>query len=162
MSAPAGVTIRRGRPADAEALTHLHLDCWDDAYTGLMPQEVLDARRTHVTERVERWREILKRSRNTLVAEAAGGLVGFASAGPGRDEDMDIAREVWALYVRASWWGTGTGWALLEASVGDDPAYLWVLEGNDRATGFYERQGFRLDGSVLDEPEGRHLRMVRR
>jgi len=73
MSVPDGVTIRRCLPADAEALTDLHLDCWDDAYTGLMPQEVLDARRTSVPERVERWREILSRSRNTQVAEAAGG-----------------------------------------------------------------------------------------
>ena len=162
MSVPDGVTIRRGVPADADALTHLHLDCWDDAYTGLMPQEVLDARRTNVAERVDRWRGILARSRNTLVAEAAGGLVGFVSAGPGRDQDMDIARELWALYVRASWWGTGTGRALLDTALGDDPAYLWVLAGNDRAARFYERQGFRPDGSALDEPEGRHLRMVRR
>ena len=162
MSVPDGVTVRRGLPADAEALTHLHLDCWDDAYTGLMPQGVLAARRTTVAARVARWREILSRSRNTLVAEATEGLVGFVSAGPGRDEDLDIAREVWALYVRATWWGTGTGRALLDAAIGDDPAYLWVLEGNDRATRFYGRQGFRPDGSVLDEPEGRHLRMLRR
>jgi hypothetical protein len=46
--------------------------------------------------------------------------------------------------------------------VGDEPSYLCVLEGNTRATRFYERQGYRADGFVEDTPEGRHLRMVRR
>jgi hypothetical protein len=45
MALPDGVTIRRGVPAEAEALAQLHLDVWDDAYPGLMPQEILDGRR---------------------------------------------------------------------------------------------------------------------
>ena len=32
---------------------------WDDAYTGLMPQGILDDRREKVDERVARWEEIL-------------------------------------------------------------------------------------------------------
>jgi hypothetical protein len=46
MALPDGVTIRRGVPAEAEALAQLHLDVWDDAYPGLMPQEILDERRS--------------------------------------------------------------------------------------------------------------------
>ena len=59
MALPDGVSIRRGVPGDAEALAHLHVDVWDDAYTGLMPQGILDDRRDKVAERVERWRDIL-------------------------------------------------------------------------------------------------------
>ena len=33
----------------------LHLDVWDDAYRGLMPQEILDERRAKLDERIERW-----------------------------------------------------------------------------------------------------------
>ena len=155
-----GVTIRPAVPADAEALTHLHLDCWDDAYTGLMPQEVLDERRSKVAERVERWRTILGQTTNTLVAATPEGLVGFVSSGPVRDEDRS-GLELWALYARAWVWGQGVGHRLLLASIGGQPASLWVLDGNDRAIGFYERQGFARDRSVHDEPEGRHVRMVR-
>ncbi|MEQ7848415.1 GNAT family N-acetyltransferase [Nocardioides kribbensis] len=165
--APA-VRLREATPDDAEALTHLHLDVWDDAYTGLVEQRVLDERRADVPARVERWRGILAGPREEplwLAVEAGPGggeeLVGFASAGPARDGDVDTATELWSLYVRARLWGTGVGYALLQAAIGDRAAYLWVLAGNDRAIGFYERQGFRLDGTVDELDDGRHLRMLR-
>jgi len=51
---------------------------------------------------------------------------------------------------------------LLADAIGAAPAYLWVLDGNDRAIGFYQRQGFRFDGSSKIEPVGVERRMVRR
>lgn len=161
MSRLDGVTIRRAVPRDAEALTHLHLDCWDDAYTGLIPQQVLDARRANVAERVDRWRSILEQNANTLVAETTEGLVGFVSSGPVRDEDLS-GLELWALYARARVWGQGVGHQLLLAAIGEQPASLWVLERNDRAIRFYERHGFARDGHVEEAPEGLHVRLVRR
>jgi GNAT superfamily N-acetyltransferase len=161
MALPSDVSIRRAVPADAEDLAHLHLDVWDDAYTGLMPQGILDGRRAKVTERVERWVDILGQERPTWLAEDADGLIGFSGAGPARDNDVDIDLELYALYVRAAYYGTGVGFALFEQAVGDRAAYLWVLAGNHRAIGFYERQGFRLDGTEDEHDEGLHVRMVR-
>lgn len=158
---PDGVVVRTTRPEDAVALAHLHLDVWDDAYTGLIPQQILDDRRANASERIATWQRILADHDRTLVAEGPEGLIGFASAGPGRDDDVDIQLELMALYVRAAWWGTGVGHALLEAALGDRAAYLCVLEGNDRALRFYERHGFARDGHVEDAPEGPHVRMVR-
>jgi len=169
------VIIRPGVPDDAEAFTHLHLDCWDDAYTGLIPQEILDARRADIPAQIERRREwLVSGTGQFLVAVADGELVGFANAGPGRDpkpeagpevrpdraDDPDL--ELRAIYVRAAYWGTGLGHALLAEAIGDRDCYLWVLAGNDRAIGFYERHGFAADGQTHDEAEGRHVRMVRR
>jgi GNAT superfamily N-acetyltransferase len=161
MALPDAVAIRRGVPDDAEALAHLHLDVWDDAYTGLMPQGILDGRRAKVAERVERWGDILGQERPTWLAEDADVLIGFSGAGPARDNDVDIDLELYALYVRAAYYGTGVGFALFEQAVGDRAAYLWVLAGNHRAIGFYERQGFRLDGTEDEHDEGLHVRMVR-
>jgi ribosomal protein S18 acetylase RimI-like enzyme len=161
MALPDGVRIRRGVPADAEAMAHLHLDVWDDAYTGLMPQGILDDRRDKVAERVERWREIFAADETNWLAEDAGGLVGFSGAGVPRDNDVDVDLELYALYVRASYYGTGLGYALFEQAVGDRAAYLWVLAGNQRAISFYERQGFRRDGTEDELDEGVHVRMVR-
>ena len=63
--------------------------------------------------------------------------------------------------MRKKLWGTGVGYALFEAAVGDRAAYLWVLAANERAIRFYERQGFRLDGTEDEQDEGLHVRMVR-
>jgi GNAT superfamily N-acetyltransferase len=162
MSSRRGVVIRRAVPEDAAALAHLHLDVWDDAYTGLMPQQVLDERRADPDRRVEKWRQILGTATDpTWVAEDEGGLVGFAGCGPGRDNDLGDLLELYALYARAAYWGTGVGYALFETAVGDRACYLWVLAGNERAIRFYERQGFRLDGTEDEHDEGRHVRMVR-
>ncbi len=163
MPLPEGVTIRRGVPEDAEAMAHLHLDVWDDAYSGLVPQEILDGRREQVAERVERWRDIFSQDNPNWLAEDAKGLIGFSGAGVPRDNDVDIdiALELYALYVRAAYYGTGVGHALFEQAVGDRACYLWVLAGNERAIHFYERQGFRLDGTEDDHDEGLHVRMVR-
>jgi GNAT superfamily N-acetyltransferase len=161
MALPSTVSIRRAVPEDAEALAHLHVDVWDDAYTGLMPQGILDDRREKVAERVTRWREILEQSRPILLAEDEEGVIGFASTGPARDNDMEELLELYSLYVRAAYWGTGVGYALFESTVGDRAAYLWVLAGNERAIRFYERQGFRLDGTEDEHDEGLHVRMVR-
>lgn len=159
-------TIRGASPGDAEALAHLHLDVWDDAYTGLMPQGILDDRRERVAERVERWRENLTSGEHATYLAVGDdpdgpGLLGFASAGPGRDNDVDLELELSALYVRAAHWGDGVGYALLQAAIGDRAAYLWVLARNERGIAFYERQGFRLDGTEDEHDEGRHVRMVR-
>lgn len=161
---PDGVTLRRATHEDAEALGHLHVDVWEDAYTGLMDQRFLDERRANVDARVQRWREILAgEHRNVLAVAPDGGLVGMANAGPGRDNDLapELHLELWSLYVRAAWWGTGVGYALLREVVGDRAAYCWVLASNERAIAFYERQGFRLDGTEDEHDEGRHVRMVR-
>lgn len=153
-------SIRAAVVDDAAALADLHLDVWDDGYTGLVPQSILDARRaTPVEERVARWEARLTASTTTWVAEDELGLVGFASAGEGRDGSDQL--ELMALYVRARVYGTGVGNALFRAAVGDRPAYLWVLVGNERATRFYERQGFRADGQEESCDEGVERRMLR-
>src|SRR4051794_20023023 len=101
MALPDGVSIRPAELTDAEAIAHLHLDVWDDAYTGLMPQGILDDRRERADERVERWRGILGQPHGNWVAEDSEGLIGLASVGPARDNDVDDLLELYGLYVRA-------------------------------------------------------------
>ncbi|MFE6509753.1 GNAT family N-acetyltransferase [Nocardioides sp. NPDC057767] len=157
--------IRAALADDAEALTDLHLDVWEEAYAGLIPDPIFTERRSLRAERVDRWRTNLGTGPfTTLVAEGddPGRLLGFASAGPGRDADAGVPPlELSALYVRAERYGTGLGRRLLEEAIGSSAAYLWVLDGNQRAIAFYERQGFRFDGETKAESVGLHRRMVR-
>ena len=61
--------------------------------------------------------------------------------------------------------GSGAGQLLLDAVVGREAAYLWVLEDNPRAQAFYARNGFALDGAAKAMPQEWHrlpeVRMVR-
>ena len=161
MSLPDDVAIRRAVPADAEALSELHVDCWDDAYTGLIPQELLAERRMRIQERIDFWRDALKRRVVVWLAEDETGMIGFSSASPSDDDELAGLLELNVLYVRQTWWGTPVGYHLLRRAVGDEASYLCVLEGNTRAIRFYERQGYRTNGFAEDAPEGRHVRMVR-
>jgi GNAT superfamily N-acetyltransferase len=162
MTLPAEVAIRRAISDDAEALSELHLDCWDDAYADLVSPEILAERRMRVQERTDFWRETLEQGVAIWLAGRRDQLIGFAGARPGIDEDLTGLLELRVLYVRAAWWGTPVGHELFVRAVGDAGSYLCVLEGNARAIRFYERQGYCRDGFVEDVPEGRHLRMVRR
>ena len=49
--------------------------------------------------------------------------------------------------------GTGIADDLRAVAVGDRAAYLWVLEGNDRAQAFYQRHGFVDEGGRKPEPD---------
>jgi ribosomal protein S18 acetylase RimI-like enzyme len=61
--------------------------------------------------------------------------------------------ELYALYLDPAWWSAGVGRALTETVLADlwEDGYrrvvLWVLTGNARARRFYERAGFRKDGT---------------
>lgn len=151
--------------SDSRSLTDLHLDVWDEAYAGLMPDRLLTQRRADPTARVERWRHNLA-ERATWVLDdpdRPGRLLGFSTGGERRDADPDLPElELWACYVRAEAYGRGLGRALLRAAVGVGPAYLWVLAGNARAIGFYQRQGFHLDGGTKAAFDTTEHRMVRR
>lgn len=157
--------IRAAVADDAEALTDLHLDVWEEAYAGLMPETIFAERRSQRVARVDRWRTNVETGPiSTLVVEAdqPGPLLGFASAGPARDDAPGLPPlELSALYVRAERYGTGLGHAMLQQAIGSAAAYLWVLDGNKRATAFYERQGFRFDGETKTDPVGVERRMVR-
>jgi GNAT superfamily N-acetyltransferase len=158
------VRVTPARVGDAEQLADLHLDVWEEAYADLMPAAVFAERRRRRDERVASWSGIIAAgsSENLLAWSPEGALLGFASTGGGRDPDEGLPPlELMGLYVRASSYGTGIGLALLEAAIGDSPAYLWVLDGNVRAIGFYERHGFAFDGATKPEDVGLERRMVR-
>lgn len=149
------VVVRRAVPDDAGGLSEVHVRTWQIAYAGLIPQDVLDS--LDVVARAARWRTTLESTRDTgrtWVAVQGGRVIGFASSGPARGEDAPSPLELWALYLLPSHHGSGVATQLADAAIGDLPAFLWVLDGNDRTIRFYEKIGFRLDGAVKDERVG--------
>ncbi|WP_300679524.1 GNAT family N-acetyltransferase [Nocardioides sp.] len=155
------VAIRPASLLDAERLAALHLQVWREAYAGLMPDEVLAHREAEPElARVTRWVGRV-RSNQILVADDGGLVVGWAEVGPSRDADL-AGEELYSIYLAASHYSTGLGHRLLDAVLGERPAHVWVLRGNERAERFYQRHGFAYDGSeVVDELGLSDLRMRR-
>jgi L-amino acid N-acyltransferase YncA len=148
--------IRPATPEDARAIAEVHVASWRYAYRGLLPDDYLE--KLSVEERAARrlaWFADPTPHSGVLVAEVSGRIVGSASFGPSRDDDAVAGTgEVPAIYVEPAVLGTGVGRELLAASTegmrdaGFTRAILWVLEANARARRFYERAGWRWDGTV--------------
>jgi GNAT superfamily N-acetyltransferase len=160
---PAGIRLRPAVPADAEAGAALHVACWREAYTPYADPALLTERLASTERFVAAWTKQLADGPPRIVAEADGDLVGFAVVGDNRDPDAPSPTELYALYVRAAWWGTGLGQRLWEAVRPERACSLWVLEDNVRARGFYARNGFVPDGAreLYDDLGTWEIRMVR-
>lgn len=156
-------TLRLAVPSDAEAGARLHLDCWREAYTDLIAPTRLDALLNDRDRWIKAWRAQLTPTNPRWLAYTDEGLIGFACAGPDRTAESLLGLELYAIYVRASWHGTGVGQALLDATIGDLACSVWVLENNPRAHAFYARNGFVADGlTEYDERlDAAEVRLVR-
>jgi len=161
----AGYVVRDMRPSDAADVGRVHVEVWRQAYAPLMHADVLAALDPEAA--VERWRRTLAQPpdqvRRLVGVAPSGDVVAVAVSGPSRDADAPTPWELWAVNVLDAHHGSGLADLLMEQLVGDDPATLWVVQGNARAVAFYQRHGFRADGTVKwDERTGTDEdRMVR-
>ncbi|MCD7436894.1 GNAT family N-acetyltransferase [Streptomyces lincolnensis] len=147
--------IREMTLADCDRVAEIRVRGWQSAYRGLVPRSFLDA--MSVPEEAERSRLRFTTAGSgvaNLVAERAGQVVGWACHGPYREgELLTEDAELYAVYVDTRHVGDGVGHALLQESLrrctaaGHPRMLLWVIRGNARARRFYERQGFRPDGT---------------
>jgi GNAT superfamily N-acetyltransferase len=154
MAEPESLLIRPATPGDARSVAEVHVGSWRHAYRGMLPDEYLD--RLSVDEREAMWHEAFADGTSgAFVAEMDGGIAGFASFAPSRDDDAsEGVGEIPAIYVAPSELGRGVGRELLAAATralregGYRRATLWVLEANARARRFYEKAGWNWDGTV--------------
>jgi ribosomal protein S18 acetylase RimI-like enzyme len=168
------VRIRRARPDDALAIATVYVRSWKGAYPGLIPQSYLDALRHK--DQVGGWKDTLDASAwphtgvIVLLGPEAhhgaedGPITGFVSFSPARAEDDDVGQpgdaaddgsvgEILTFYLDPTVFGSGGADLLMSAALVAlrgahfDTAVLWVLGTNARARRFYERHGWRPDGT---------------
>ena len=163
--------IRDARAGDAEGIARVHVDSWRETYAHLLPERFFDE--SAFEQRRSMWDRYLTmdpRPGPLTVALDPGPqerIIGFANAGaavgPDAEKGAPPARDLhlFAIYLLAAAHGTGAGRALLEATIGDAPAQLWVVADNDRAIAFYRRAGFEMDGTELADPDVDGLLEVR-
>jgi len=157
------VVVRRAVLADAEAGARCHAACWREGYADFVEPDLLAALAADLDGRIESWTRQLSQGDERWIAVDGDEIVGLASAGPNRDEDLPDLIELYSCYARAAYWGTGLGRRLMQAAVADQPASLWVFDANARARRFYRKHGFVEDGSLKAEPRfgADEIRMVR-
>jgi ribosomal protein S18 acetylase RimI-like enzyme len=149
---------------DADELGLIHVAIWRQAYSGLMAAEYLDGLDPEAF--ASSWRTRMADPLPgivRLVVRDDEGIVGFSTAGPPRIDDAPADLELYAINLLPRAHGTGVADDLLDATIGDRAAYLWVIEGNERAVSYYRKRGFTDDGGrdVDKESGANEIRMVR-
>ena len=152
------LNIRRGGPADTEAIAGLHADSWRRHYRGAYADAYLDG--DIDAERLSVWTQRLssrEESTRTMIAEADGAFVGFVHVV--FDEDPRWGSLVDNLHVVSARKRNGVGSQLM-STAGEavlehgGGLYLWVLEQNTAAQAFYRARGGRCVDSRLVPPPG--------
>jgi ribosomal protein S18 acetylase RimI-like enzyme len=145
--------------ADAAAVGRIHVESWNVAYRGIMPDDVIA--RTDLAYRTLFWAErIADEDWPVFVIEEQGECVAFCQMVPSHDPDDDPARigQITSLHVLPGRRGQGHGRLLMNHVLGEfrrrrfAAVTLWVLEGNLPARRFYEQYGFRLDAATRCYP----------
>lgn len=137
-----------------------------------MPDEYLRRLNEQLESRVAFWRRLLgsdpARSAVWVACEGSA-VVGFASTGPSVASDAPASEaQLYSIYLLEHAAGKGVGHQLMTAAAnelrrqGFSAWMLWVLESNQRARRFYEREGWVTDGGrQVDSSPGFDLVEVR-
>lgn len=160
--------LRTAGPEDAEAIALLHADSWRRHYRGAYADAFLDG--DVLADRRSVWSARLAaasasaaapgaRRTATVVAEDATGVAGFVHVV--FDDDERWGSLIDNLHVRHGQRRSGIGTALMtraaeavaEGAAGR-PVYLWVLEQNTAAQGFYRAFGGLCAERVPVSPPG--------
>ncbi|MFD2238706.1 GNAT family N-acetyltransferase [Aureimonas populi] len=137
--------VRYATPNDAAPLSQAYEAAWRGAYTGILPRRSLSAM---ITRRgPDWWRKAIERRSAVLVLEFGDEIAGYATLGRNRTPALLAGGEIYELYLKPEFQGSGLGRHLFEAarqllaSRGLHGLAVWALEENERAVEFYRALG---------------------
>ncbi len=131
---------------EIEGKGYVHHKSWWETYAGIIDSRYLqNMTKEKCIEIAYKWPD------NLLVAKDGERVIGFVGYGKYRDDILQDCGEVYSIYVLADYHGKKVGYRLMNAAFEKLSAYrkiaVWVLKGNERAIRFYEKYGFRFDGT---------------
>ncbi|MFP3568847.1 GNAT family N-acetyltransferase [Paraburkholderia sp. SIMBA_030] len=161
------ISLRPATLADAALIASIHSTSWRATYRGLLPDAFLDGEVNG--ERAAYWEARLSapggERRSVLIAELAGEPIGFVCVEQQPESAWGVLLD--NLHALPEHQGIGVGKLLMRAAKdwararGETQLYLYVLEGNTAAIGFYERQGWQLVGAEPDQMGGVDITALR-
>jgi ribosomal protein S18 acetylase RimI-like enzyme len=154
------VRVRRGKLADAKALSAVFRQSWELAYRGIIPHLHLE---TMIRRRNDDWWRTTIRSGDTLfVLEVGGKIAGYATCGVARTRGGQQG-EIYELYLAPVYQGLGFGEHLFEACRHAldmrrlNGLVIWALAENEAAIAFYWQRGGRPIAKRSDKIGGAKL-----
>lgn len=147
------IAIRKAEVEDCRDLGRIHSESWKTAYKGIIPDSFLD--KITAESREKRFLETMSNGlERNYVAFCENRIAGFICIGKCRDDDLDDTfGEIWGIYLHPAYWRQGIGTSLMAFGLdclkneGFKRVSLWVLKKNENARRFYEKFGFRYDGT---------------
>lgn len=133
--------IRNAKHEDMPRATSIMVTSFPTAFADFVPQETMDACTTP-----DNCRAMLE----SIYQEGKMHFLMGGDQGSLCWQETDDGAEIVAIHSLPESWGTGSGYAMLMEAlkqIGDRRVYLWAFKENTRARRFYEKHGFRWDGS---------------
>lgn len=157
------ISIQQANKDEAETIAALHVAGWQGAYGGIIDQGYIDSQTVQL--RTAKWQDIFAQDESTtLLATFEGKPAGFISYGPLRTAPPGTSKirplytsEIYAIYLAPDYFRQGIGTRLMSAAAEGlkedkhQSTCLWVLEGNKRARGFYDKMGGQRIGKKMVE-----------
>lgn len=135
------MNVRNAEYKDMKQLGHIMSVSFKTAFSGFITQQTLEvcAQEGGCTSLLERiFRE---KKMHFLIGEESAMLCW---------QEGESGVEIVAIHSLPETWGTGLGHAMLTEAlyqIGEKSVFLWAFKENHRARRFYEKHGFRWDGT---------------
>jgi len=140
--------VRCATASDLPQIARLHVQSWQTAYRGVVPDEFLQSMRPERS--LPGWRKTFDSFPDNLtVVDGATGIAGFCCAGPVVDGEKNrpFTFEIYGIHVRPDRHRLGLGSKLVfhafdrMRALALDGAIVWTLEALVQSRRFYEKHG---------------------
>ncbi|MDU3272466.1 GNAT family N-acetyltransferase [Cutibacterium granulosum] len=159
--------VRRATGEDLPDAARVQSECLAEIGAGSIDADVLAALTSEdaVESTVEQWRQLYDEGAQFWVLDDDGAIVGVAMTRRMPPAEAPTTLELATIHVMPRARLRGVADELLSSAIGQEPAFVWVLNTSEHAIGFFEKNGFSLDhtaGSLDNTLGGIPLqRMVR-
>jgi GNAT superfamily N-acetyltransferase len=161
-------TIRSVHADEIGTIAAIHVQSWQTAYRGIMPDDLLAEQ--NITDRDKMWRETLSKGSGELLVgiDDSTEIMGFTFLARAQDSPSDKPYDgrVSALHIRPDRKRQEIGSGLLQAAfdclriMGCRSAIIWTLEDLTPSRRFYERHGGTIVKSKLGDFSGNKIAEV--
>lgn len=147
------MTVRRMTESDCKAVGELYAAAWKEGYRGLLPRDFLDGITPEKYENRAHTNGFLEDG--SFVALDGERIAAHCHTRAASEPEWRGWGEIHTIYVHPDYWRQGYGTTVFKHAEdwlfkqGFNEAYLFVLDGNERAERFYKAQGFFPNGGSI-------------